>query len=347
MIETKPVFAYRPQLDGLRFICIIITIFNHVQGSPKWINGSTGVDIFFALSGFLITTLLVEEFQKNGSISIRAFYIRRICRIAPLYFLAVVVTAMAAFALAHVGEHEKLSELSVAWPWILTFNREYCPVGCGTYFGHAWTIGIEEKFYILWPLIFAPLFRKDGVKWIAAFLVLISAVLFICSDDPFKIRGYLGIIFGCLAGLWYFKFKRELGGAWLWTLVIFANYWLLGLLQWRYQNLLISAPSALLIISLVHRPTSRIAKLLGNPVTAFLGKLTYGIYLFHVLVINIVEMVLKSQKIDIPHNWAVVAGLGYGLTVCTAYLLYILVEKPAIQAGRAYSKSEPLAPKLQ
>src|SRR5262245_38536826 len=235
--------AYQPQLDGLRAVCVLFTLFNHVHGAPRWINGTVGVDIFFALSGFLITTLLLIEASQAGVIGLPSFYIRRAFRIIPLYLLAFGATALSSFALGYIlHDRAKLESLRSAWPWILSFNRELCPSEtCSpTFFGHAWSIGIEEKFYIFWPVIFA-LTRKHSRIALAGLIGTI--VITVAALMPMQmIRGYVGLSFGCVAALWYENQKRELGVRSLnilWLLLMLAGY-LISSAGHEYGNILLS-----------------------------------------------------------------------------------------------------------
>src|SRR4051794_24109290 len=89
---------YCPALDGIRAFCIVFTILNHVPGRHWFLDGTVGVDAFFPLSGWLITWLLLEERAKRGTLDLGAFYLRRIFRIVPLYYLTIAIYALAALA---------------------------------------------------------------------------------------------------------------------------------------------------------------------------------------------------------------------------------------------------------
>jgi peptidoglycan/LPS O-acetylase OafA/YrhL len=134
--------TYTPALDGLRAVCILFTVLNHIHGTPGWINGSVGVDIFFALSGFLITMIIAD----NRASDLPAYLIRRAFRIAPVYYLALATTAALALLAAHVlhdpSRAEQLPEILLP---SLLFSRELA--NSPTLFGQAWTVGIEEKFW--------------------------------------------------------------------------------------------------------------------------------------------------------------------------------------------------------
>lgn len=121
--------GYRSELDGIRSICIIFTICNHLPDPPKFINGSIGVDIFFALSGWLITSLLLQEQSRTATIDIWSFYIRRIFRIVPLYALTV-----AAYGLAVLLIPAERPEFASAFWYLISFNREYLPEAYGNTF---------------------------------------------------------------------------------------------------------------------------------------------------------------------------------------------------------------------
>ncbi|WP_428311591.1 acyltransferase family protein [Hydrocarboniphaga sp.] len=338
MTGSKKSSEYRPQLDGLRLLCVFITIFNHVPGGGAgfvWINGTVGVDIFFALSGFLITTLLINEATNKPQISIRSFYIRRLFRIAPLYFIAFALSCIAAIVLSQIGQPEKLEQMHVSWLWITTFNRELCPKECSSFFGHSWSIGIEEKFYILWPLLFAMTYRRYiAVLLTATITAAIGAVIFL---EPFQARGYCGILFGCVVAYLNFSFHSIIGAPALWLIAMTAVYASLFFVESPYENLLISLTGALFVAALYKNSDSRTAKVFGARIPASLGKLTYGVYLFHVLAINAVEIVLARLHLVFVSNRLVVGLLAYVLATFIAYVLYRLVERPMIDVGRMLS----------
>ena len=144
---------YFPALDGLRAICVLMVMFSHIPGGvarPPWMYGFLGVDVFFVLSGFLITTLLIRERARTGRVSLTGFYTRRFFRIVPVYLFTVLLY----FTAVHVmRDPVKTAQFKAALPWLLGFMQEYRPAAAGNVLGHAWTLGIEEKFYLLWPIL--------------------------------------------------------------------------------------------------------------------------------------------------------------------------------------------------
>lgn len=277
---------------------------------------------------------MLIEAENNGKISISSFYIRRIYRIAPLYLLAFFITAAASAVIDLLGDHSKLHELQATWPWALSFNRELCPVAiCGdTFFGHAWTIGIEEKYYILWPMIFA---ASAPYARLTLFIVMaLAALLTVYAMPPELVRGYLGIIFGCYGAFFYAYRKRQLGNISLWVGTILLGYILSTFYRIQYGNILISFSASWIVVYMTSRPSSVISRVLSIRPLAWLGRLTYGIYLFHLLAINLVVVILDRFKYQGQQRWMVVAILGYLLSVATAYFFHKTVEQPMILLGR-------------
>lgn len=164
-----------PSLDGLRAVSIALVLVSHgMSGVPitkthLWNfvgRGDLGVSIFFVISGFLITSLLLREEEKAGKISLRDFYIRRSFRIIPPFYAYLFVVLLA----SHFGW---LS--SHAGPWLasLLFFRDYAPVPWEWSTGHSWSLSIEEQFYLLWPFALAMLGRRKGLK---VAIVLIASI---------------------------------------------------------------------------------------------------------------------------------------------------------------------------
>jgi peptidoglycan/LPS O-acetylase OafA/YrhL len=155
---------YRPELDGLRAVAIGAVLILH--GSYSNIPGGfLGVDLFFVLSGFLITALLIEERVANGYVSITSFYWRRVLRIFPPIFIGV---------LLFIFLREPSNNLYHAIPAILFFYANYVDeLGV---MSHTWSLSVEEQFYLVWPLVFVLLSRKR-VSLLAIASLLIAAII--------------------------------------------------------------------------------------------------------------------------------------------------------------------------
>lgn len=320
--ELAEPLHYCRALDGLRAVCILFTIFNHVPGAPLLINGTIGVDIFFALSGFLITFILLDTNRAE----LQGYYIRRIFRIVPLYYLAFFATVSAAIAGDYfsIGE-SRLWQLKEIWLESLLFSRELNETA-PTLFGHAWTIGIEEKFYLLYPLLIIFVTKKETLLFI---LFIILSCLIYLNFHPFIVRGYGGIIFGCASCIWYGR-RRKIIPSNISFVLLIAAYFVIYFLECDYENLLISFTAAIFIASL-YSQDSKIKAILSTKPLVHLGKLTYSIYLFHVLTFFIVGYALDLIS---KESWVIHFLLGYLVTYIVCVPIYWLIEKPLIDYGR-------------
>lgn len=328
--------AYRPQLDGLRAICILLTVANHTVEKPFWINGGMGVDIFFALSGWLITWLILDEFETRGEFRLKKFYIRRFFRIVPMYVLTLLLYAVSAYVLVRAGRPEEWAEFLAGLPYLATFNGEYRPEAAGTLFGHAWTLGIEEKFYLVWPVILLLLsFRLPFA--IAAAAVTVGLTIMLSEGLMLIVRGYCGLGFGAAAAiLWRcdrlrtILKTRSLASLAFCGLIVIYIFSIVAPLKGVW-NLSLSFCAAGLVAALWSRNDTIVARLLSIAPVAWVGKLTYGIYLVHVLCLNAVRMMLDALGYQI---WAAEYLLGYGLSIMVAWITFVLLEKPLINIGR-------------
>jgi peptidoglycan/LPS O-acetylase OafA/YrhL len=324
---------YFPSLDGMRAFCVLLVMFNHVHAVvPKWIVGWLGVDVFFVLSGFLITTLLIREKARSGRISLKAFYTRRFFRIVPVYLFTVLLYAVAVRVTHDVVKTE---QFNAALPWLLTFMQEFRPNTTGNILGHAWTLGIEEKFYVFWPLLLITLypFRSRTLWWLAA--VFITILLF----PHTYARSYGGLFIGAVLAIvlsaparGIFLKRLPLMPDTCLCLLVVGTYALSGY-DYRFV-LLFSAAIALMITSLVLR-TGWLRKLLEAPALVYIGKRSYAIYLIHVLVL---DAVAKIPSRFLPSHWFPVVAVAYLGCIAFASFMHVAIEQPCINVGRRLSK---------
>ena len=161
-----------PSLDGLRAVSILLVVVCHLAatvdsplpGRPSWyFNGAVGVDVFFAISGFLITTLLLRESERSGTISISRFYLRRALRILPAFWFYLTVLALLnRFGWVHLVGRD--------WIAALTYTVNFfLPTAYAV--RHIWSLSVEEHFYIVWPLLFAFLGRNRATKLAIVYLL--------------------------------------------------------------------------------------------------------------------------------------------------------------------------------
>ena len=337
--ETEGAFSaywstsYFPALDGLRAVCIAMVMSYHLHEKvPSFFYGELGVDVFFVLSGFLITTLLLREKERSGSVSLKGFYVRRAFRILPVYYL-VLLLYFPAIWLTH--DSARWHELKGALPYLLTFIQEFRPESTGNVYAQTWSLGFEEKFYLFWPLLvlaFYP-FRRRG------FFVLLAIGTGICFLPWLASRSYAGLLFGSLLGILLDRSTHSRMqpyfakiNPWFALGMVVVAYFLVG--AGTVPVHFFSAAVVFLVAPLVLR-WGILRHILSHPFMVVPGKRSYAMYLLHVLVIDTVTAVAKKLHIDI---WFVVLPLAYFATFLVATALFHLVEGPSIEYGRRLSR---------
>ncbi|MCK2237453.1 MULTISPECIES: acyltransferase [unclassified Crossiella] len=184
-----------PALDGVRAIAALLVVFFHNDG-PGLLQGWLGVQVFFVLSGFLITTLLLREHSRTGRINLPSFYRRRAFRILPVYFVVLFLTAAGLLVAGQFGSNPLGRDFGL----YLVFFNEF---GLGGPYGHSWSLGIEQKFYLLWPLLAFTLLPRARPLVTAGLMTLSLAVIpFTVAVDP---KGwsvhYFTVLIGCLLAM--------------------------------------------------------------------------------------------------------------------------------------------------
>lgn len=175
---ARPSEGRIPSLDGLRAISISLVLIAHLAGTRGfplsesvgnfWGLGEFGVRVFFVISGFLITGILLDELQTSGHISLRRFYFRRTLRIFPPYFaLLAALFAAAAYGTLTLSPHDVAHTV--------TYTSNYY-AGRSWYVGHTWSLSVEEQFYLLWPAVLLLLGRRKGLIAAALFVLVCPAI---------------------------------------------------------------------------------------------------------------------------------------------------------------------------
>lgn len=242
--STKPMegmsgrIGYVPALDGVRAAAILLVLIAHYDVTGGWLGGcgEVGVDLFFVLSGYLITSIILSEWNETGRVRLRAFYWRRILRIWPAFLvLLAVYCAAIRVASSHVSDH-----FQAALAAALSFMNWVQALWDGPqgYVGHAWSLSIEEQFYLIWPALLILVVSRIGQKALVPTLLVILFVgivwrLYLAATGVPAIRLYAGtdthadpILFGCilasLSASWPFreKFAGMQVGAWVFLGVI-------------------------------------------------------------------------------------------------------------------------------
>lgn len=362
---------YFPALDGVRAFCVLGVIACHMADTKwwSWLSGGLGVNVFFVLSGFLITTLAVREERKKGRVSLGAFYVRRTMRIFPLYYFALGVYA-ALIYLTSWSASLRENFTSALPSYLLYFQevpfaRDVIAAGRASPFAHSWTLGIEEKFYLVWPLIGFVVCRNR-----ASFRLAIAVALCILLATTqsvnrlgapvsewslnFLLFPYSQILCGCVLALVLdrpegFRRLQALGspiGTAL-TLVVFA------LLQLAYHPYAQAIPEIVLLHTLAATALvgclvlgeNRLTRFLGSRPLLFLGRLSYGMYLFHALGISVAQKVIKSGSGNFATAMLTFV-LAAGMSALIAYILSGLIEKPCVKWGRRWANriANPVAP---
>jgi peptidoglycan/LPS O-acetylase OafA/YrhL len=325
-------------LDGLRAIAILLVFTAHQRGDlfPVF-HGATGVTLFFVLSGFLITTLLLREEDRFGKVNFASFYVRRTFRIYPMYVGIVVLYCVLILGLGMDAARRSLWADNL--PYILWFP-EHLPYFRTTDvyppFAGAWSIGIEEKFYLVWPVLGFLLIAKWKQARVPV-LVVIAAASFVTGFfyDLEYLAPYQHLAFGAIAAVLLHRERTYPAVAQLGRPpVLLALAAVALLLQFVTGDAVYVSGHlygldglvlALLLAGLVTTRSPRIAWLSSRPM-AFLAAISYTFYLAHGFVVNGVEMI-------VPEAWgrpgSLLSGaLGLGLSIYVCWVIHRWYEEP-------------------
>jgi peptidoglycan/LPS O-acetylase OafA/YrhL len=328
-----------PQLDGLRAIAVLLVFVYHVWGI-RLPGGHVGVDIFFVLSGYLITTILLNELDATGTISFRSFYWRRLLRLTPAFFLLLAFYA-AIYPAVFGWDHLIAAPSSLyVMNWIRAFH-----LGPEGFLGHTWSLAIEEQFYLMWPLVLLFIARL-GKTWLRASLCLAIIGIMAWRLDLFLHgatvdRLYNGfdtrsdsLFVGCLLACSPL-FSSIVARVWpIATALILAEA-----LTLHYDSPLLpeglftlTALASASIISSLLSPTKNLLQIvLRTRPLVRLGEISYGFYLWHyIFTAPLTAMHVRSF---------VVASIALPLTLGAAWLSFNYVEKPFLKLRHKVTSS--------
>ncbi|MCM3409935.1 acyltransferase family protein [Metabacillus litoralis] len=324
---------YFPELDGLRAISVLMVLAFHT-GDILWtpIHGYLGVTIFFVISGFLITTLLLREEEMYGKISYRNFYIRRTFRIFPLYYIALLLFSILVLGLGLGADPEGFRD---RLPLLTLYLGEFA--GSGT-FSHSWSLGIEEKFYIVWPILAFGFFSLRKYRINIALFCLIASIVSTPIEGWNYLAIYTPILSGCLLAILLhnqklFKIINQITSP---LPAIITGALIVGLILTNnedgYTHVTFSLAMTLFLPSLVVGSES-VKKILSWKPLTYVGTRAYGIYLFHPLVMAVVDKVLNEGSESIALQLLRLITISV-FSIIVADVLYRIVEQPLIKLGR-------------
>ncbi len=359
--SRPPPLGRRAALDGLRGVAIVLVMLFHLM--PRvFPAGFLGVDIFFVLSGFLITTLLLTELDRTGHVSLSAFYLRRARRLLPaLYALIVAVGAWELLGLAGAGPRP-LHGIAYTALYASNFGVAHSRLGM---FVHTWSLAQEEQFYFFWPVALLALTSWRGRRaalWFAllcaAAVVALRAFAWRASPDIdhlYHLPQYRvdGMMLGCALAIARSEGMLPRPGRVsallaLAALLLFAavstvaSMGSAGLYLGGFT--LFAALAAVLLFELVERPTSPLARALSMPRVVRVGELSYSLYLWHYPV-GVVLTVVKGRLLPSlpsplplwgrPLVMAFVPLLAFPLSWALASLSHRFIEVPGQRLGLA------------
>lgn len=370
--ESPDRFRYLPFLDGLRAISILLVLAFHGLGPisiriARTFAGWAGVDIFFVVSGFLITSILQQEQTDCGSFSLRRFYARRTLRIWPAYYAFLAVIGLTAYS--------NWKSIGICSIYLTNFDLALGWNVLERQIGHLWSLAVEEQFYLLWPFVLILAGRwvlplSLGLiaavwSWRTILLIGGASWLRLCAGFDTRLDA---ILLGCVAAMIWArpelraKFSRALSGNWTPSLLVIATVAsaaALGhpserqtlpaqLMLWDLNLPLFTLLTAALLLALILHPRSRVTRFLSHPLLVWLGRLSYSLYLWHVVAFKIwpkTEIAfLRSAFPDWPLLGFLLAHLPSEvgrllLSVAFASTSYYLIERPFLALKKRWESN--------
>ncbi|MES1219688.1 MAG: acyltransferase [Bacteroidota bacterium] len=346
-------------LNGLRAIAAIVVVFSHTGqalgefGLAAKKDGiflaSFGVSIFFSLSGFLITTLLLIEKKEFAGINIRQFYIRRILRIWPLYYFYLLLS----FGALYFFFPGKLPGSSIFYI-LLCANIPFITNTTLPLIYHYWSIGVEEQFYIFWPWVVKNVSKLfTFLVWFVAILMTLKLFLWIFFKKtgimwPLEIvhvTRFHCMAIGAMGGILYLN-GNKLIRAFSYSLYTQIICWLFIVLAafnlFRVGSVIDDEVTACITVILIFNVSANAKSIikLNFPLLNYLGKISYGIYVYHPLLIFFIGKLFASVllSLNVATRYVAVYILITGITILVAGLSYWLLERRFLKLKFLYSR---------
>lgn len=375
LTDRSPVEARRhwPALDGLRGIAVLVMILYHIDVLQ---GGYLSLSLFFVLSGFLITSLLITEWDADSRVSFRDFYARRVLRLFPALGAVIAASVIAGVILATAGGAIDRADVHAtldAIPWVVAFAGNWVRafdshalLGTLGALGQTWTLAVEEQFYLLWPilcvLVMRRRIRRDRLALMLAFLavadMIYRAVLAHLGYGPDRLyyatdTNCDGLLIGCAMAFWLahrpVKPRPALTAkviAWL-AVAVLAGLYLKGSRSDApiETSAAVLASGAIVAVVVTGRAPDAMRRLLSARATVRVGRRSYGLYLWHYLVLAIIDAVCApypdlSLSGPLPgravYFAATVAGVGFSYLL--AEVSYSRIELPALRLKRKFQR---------
>ncbi len=348
---------YISGLDGLRAISVIAVILYHLHVNGV-VGGHLGVTVFFVLSGYLITDLLINEWEKNGTIDLKIFWIKRIRRLIPALFIMLVLVGFWIILFQRsflVGLRSEIVAAAVYisnWFYIVANHSYFTKFAAPSPLQHMWSLAVEEQFYIIWPLVILISFRfvrhKEkfalGIFSVALLSAVMMAIMYTPGEDPSRVyygtdtRAFSILIGAALACVWPSrKLKTNItdgakkllngAGAISFCILLFMFFFMHEEGPFLYYGgmFLASIVTAILIASIVH-PASRVGDVISLKPLLWIGVRSYGIYIWHFPFVVLMGFGIEGVEVPLWKTVLIIA-----LTLLFAELSWRFIEVPVRQ----------------
>lgn len=343
--------SYYSRLDGLRFVAIIMVLLQHFGGIlPRKIHvGYYGVELFFVISGFLITSLLLEKKAANFKTFYLKFITRRAFRIFPLYYIVIVILWILNLDVVR-AQLLSLVTYTFNYAWVY-YSINTTPIN------HFWTLCVEEQFYLIWPIVIY-IFRNSTSKLIAFLIISISIghLLYVTDIFPELIRyknvslltKFPSLGMGSLFAIYNKNYKINSTMFESKTLEVLSFFILIYILIFSttYRDFLLSFISLFYVAksTIFDFKIDLINKILLNNFVIYIGKISYGIYIFHLpieyytssilvdpFLKQMVEIKLVTENIINYYSWIFTFPIYTGFTILLAAFSYHFIELPILK----------------
>ena len=347
--------GYRPALDGLRGVAILSVLAFHTHHIFGWSllkGANAGVDIFFVLSGFLITALLLEEWEQTGDVSLKSFYWRRALRLIPaLLVLLAALYFLSDLLFSPVEANDTRRGIPVAFVYASDLALAFFNVRLGA-LQHTWSLAIEEHFYLIWPVVLVAALKLGLTKKrlvLITLLIVIASALQRAALHQFgapPVRTYYGIdtradvlLIGCITGLcvsWGLVRVRALRSLLVPALIFIGVCMVSTGYGSSFMSLggftFLAIATGVLIVNVVLDTPGYLGAFLECGPLVWVGRISYGLYLWHYPIFKATSFLKLS--------WPLQLTVALAFTLAVTCLSYYLIERPALSLKRRHKQAQ-------